>query len=250
MKIFLFAKRNTKEILRDPVNLFFSLVFPLILLFLFSVIDSAITVKANSTMFSIEKTAPGIATFGTTFFALFAGMLLAKDRTTSFLLRLFASPMTAQDFILGYTLPLPVMAMVQGCITFLAAALLGLPLSVNTLITVLVVLPVAVLFIGLGLLSGSLLNEKAVGIICGALLTNIVGWLSGIWIPLDLVGGVLRQIAEALPFYHSVEAAKDAISGNFTGIMTHLAVVSAYAAVFYVLAVLAFRFKMRNPSES
>lgn len=246
MKYFLFSKRNTKEILRDPINLFFGLGFPLVLLFLFSVINSAIPAEANNTMFSIEKTAPGIATFGTVFFALFSGMLLAKDRTTSFLMRLFASPMTAQDFIIGYTLPLLVMAEVQGSITFLAADLLGLPLSVNSLLAVLVLLPIAILFIGLGLLCGSLLNEKAVGGICGALLTNIAGWFSGVWIPLDLIGGVFKQTAEALPFYHSVEAAKKAITGDFTGILLHLSVVLGYAIVFYALAIIAFRYKMRG----
>ena len=127
MKILLFAKRNTKEILRDPINLFFALGFPIVLLLLFSVINSAIPTDANNTMFSIEKTAPGIVTFGTAFFALFSGMLLSKDRTTSFLMRLFASPMTAMDFLFGYTLPLLIMAMAQGSITFLVAALLGLP---------------------------------------------------------------------------------------------------------------------------
>jgi ABC-2 type transport system permease protein len=138
------------------------------------------------------------------------------------------------------------MAAVQGVITFLAAAILGLPLSVNTLLAVLVVLPIAVLFVGLGLLFGSFLDDKAVGGICGALLTNIAGWFSGTWIPLDLIGGVFKQTAEVLPFYHSVEAAKEAIRGNFTEIMPHIAVVLGYAVVFYALAVFAFYHKMKS----
>lgn len=246
MKIFLFAKRNAKEILRDPINLFFGIGFPLVLLFLFSVINTAIPAEANNAMFSIENTTPGIASFGTAFFALFSGMLLAKDRTTSFLMRLFTSPMKALDFILGYTLPLLLMAMVQGIITFLAGALLGLPLSFNTLLAVLAVLPIAIFFVGLGLLCGSLLNDKAVGGICGALLTNIAGWFSGVWIPLDLIGGTFKKIAEALPFYHSVEAVKKALNGELAGMMPHIAVVLGYAVVFYGLAVLVFRFKMHS----
>lgn len=246
MKILLFAKRNTKEILRDPINLFFGLGFPLILLLLFAVINSAIPAEANNSMFAIEKTAPGIATFGTAFFALFAGMLLAKDRSTSFLMRLFASPMRAMDFIIGYTLPLLVMAVVQAIITFGVAGLLGLSLSFNTLLAVLVILPIAILFVGLGLLCGSLLNDKAVSGICGALLTNIAGWFSGVWIPLDLIGGAFKKTAEVLPFYHSVEAAKAAGSGIFIEIMPHLAVVLGYALVFYILAIFAFRHKMRG----
>jgi ABC-2 type transport system permease protein len=246
LKTLLFAKRNTKEILRDPINLFFGLGFPLILLLLLNVISSAIPAEANNDMFSIENSAPGIATFGTAFFALFAGMLLAKDKTTSFLMRLFTSPMTAMNFIMGYTLPLLVMAVAQIVITFGLAGLLGLPISANTLLAVLTVMPIAVLFVGLGLLCGSLLSEKAVSGICGALLTNIAGWFSGVFIPLDLIGGVIKQAAEALPFYHSVEAAKAAISGNPAEIMGHLAVVLAYVIVSYVLAILAFRSKMRG----
>ena len=79
-----------------------------------------------------------------------------------------------------------------------------------------------------------------------ALLTNIAGWFSGVWIPLDLIGGVFKQTAEFLPFYHSVEAAKDAISGNFAGIIPHLVIVSGYAIVFYTLAALALRRKIRD----
>ena len=241
MKVLLFSRRNAKEILRDPVSFLFGLGFPLVLLLLFDVIGSAIPAEANNAMFSIENTAPGIAAFGTAFFALFSGMLLAKDKTTSFLMRLFASPMTARDFILGYTLPLVVMACAQAVITFGAAGLLGLKLSGNTLLAVLVIIPSAFLFLGLGLLCGSVLSEKAVSGICGALLTNIAGWFSGVWIPLDLIGGVFKQAAQALPFYHAVEAAKAAGMGHYAQIMPHLAVVLVYAAVFYLLAVLAFR---------
>ena len=106
MRMFLFAKRNIKEILRDPINLFFSFGFPLILLVLLSILNSAIPSEAKNTMFQIKNLAPGLAMFGSVFMALFAGMLLSKDRTSSFLMRLFTSPMTATDFILGYTLPM------------------------------------------------------------------------------------------------------------------------------------------------
>ncbi len=244
MKVLLFSGRNAKEILRDPVSCLFGLGFPLVLLLLFDVIGAAIPEEANNAMFSIQNTAPGIAAFGTAFFALFSGVLLAKDKTTSFLMRLFASPMKATDFILGYTLPLIIMACVQAAITFGAAGLLGLRLSPGTLLAVLTIIPIAVMFVGLGLLCGSLLSEKAVSGICGALLTNIAGWFSGVWIPLDLIGGVFKQAALVLPFYHAAEAAKAAGSGNYGDVMPHLMVVLVYAAVCYALAVFAFRRKM------
>jgi ABC-2 type transport system permease protein len=244
MRILLFAKRGAKEVLRDPVNLFFGLGFPLILLVLMSVINANIPAEADMRLFEIESLAPGMAMFGATFMALFSGMLLAKDRTASFLTRLFASPMTSVDFILGYTAPMIVMAAAQGVITFAAALAFGLEFSVKIPLAVLVVLPAAVLFVGIGLLTGSLLNDKAVGGICGALLANMAGWLSGIWFPLDLAGGAFKTIAEALPFYHGAEAAKAALSGDFAGILPHLGVVSGYAAVAYTLAVIVFKKRM------
>ena len=246
MRIALFAKRNTKEILRDTTNLFFGLGFPLILLVLLSVINATIPAEANNTMFSIENLAPGLAMFGTAFMALFSGMLLSKDRTSSFLMRLFASPMTSLDFILGYTLPLFVMALAQAAITLFASCLAGLELTVNLLPAILVTALSSLLFVGFGLLFGSLMNEKAVGGICGAALTNVAGWLSGVFIPLDLIGGTFKNVADILPFYHSVQAIKATLRGDFAELMPHFGIVLAYTVVVFVLAVIAFQRKMNG----
>ncbi len=246
MKTLLFAKRNAKEILRDPLNFLFGLGFPLVLLALLSVINANIPPQANNTMFAIENLAPGAATFGCVFMALFSGMLLAKDRASSFLMRLFTSPMKPFDFILGYTLPIIVLATAQSVITFLAALAFGLSFSANILLALLVLLPNSVLYVGIGLLCGSLMNDKAVGGVCGALLTNVAGWLSGVWFPLDLAGKGFKAVASFLPFYHGAESAKAALSGAYASILPHLAIVIAYALVIYVLAVLVFWRKMKS----
>ena len=162
------------------------------------------------------------------------------------MMRLFASPMRATDFILGYTLPMLVFSVAQSLVTLSVSVLLGLPLRVELLLCVLVVIPVTFLFVGLGLLCGSLMNEKAVGGICGALLTNVAGWLSGIWIPLDLVGGAFKAVAQALPFYHAAEAAKAALNGQMSALFPHLAVVLGYSLAIYLAAVFAFNQKMRG----
>jgi len=92
----------------------------------------------------------------------------------------------------------------------------------------------------------SLMNDKAVGGICGALLTNVAGWLSGIWFPLDLVGGGFKAVCQWLPFYHGVQATKAAVSGNFSDILPSLAIVSLYAVVIYFAAIMVFRHKMSS----
>lgn len=246
MRMFLFAKRNIKEILRDPINLFFSLGFPLVLLALLSIINYAIPPEAKNTMFQIKNLAPGLAMFGSVFMALFAGMLLSKDRTSSFLMRLFTSPMTATDFILGYSLPMIVMTIVQAAITLLVAGFFGLNININILFAIIMTALTSLLFVGTGLFFGSILNDKAVGGVCGALLTNVAGWLSGVFIPIDLIGGAFKTITNILPFYHSVEAIRISLSGNFNNLLPHLLVVIGYTIVIFIFAIIIFNRKMNG----
>lgn len=246
MRMLLFAKRNIKEILRDPVNLFFALGFPLILLVLLSIINDSIPPEAKNTMFQIQNLAPGLAMFGSVFMALFAGVLLSKDRTSSFLMRLFTSPMTAPDFILGYTLPMMVMTIIQATITLLVAGAFGLEINIHILFAVLMTAFTSLLFVGTGLFFGSLLNDKAVGGVCGALLTNVAGWLSGVFIPIDLIGGVFKTITNILPFYHSVAAIRESLNGHFGHIIPHLAIVTGYTVVIFALAIIIFNRKMNG----
>ncbi|MCI2097820.1 MAG: ABC transporter permease [Sphaerochaetaceae bacterium] len=245
-KTLLFSRRNAQEILRDPVNLFFCLGFPLVLLFLFLLINRAIPESAQNTMFEVQNVTPGVAMFGTVFLSLFCGMLLAKDRNNAFLMRLFASPMRPSDFIGGYTLPMLAIGMLQTVLTFTAASFSGLPFTSHTLLALVVLIPIALMFVGIGLICGSVLQETGVGGICGALLTNLVGWLSGVWIPLDLIGGAFRTISHILPFFHAAEAAKDALSGSIPAMLPHLGIVAAYAVTCYLAAIVVFRRKMRG----
>ena len=237
-----FSIRNTKEILRDPLTLAFGLGFPVILLLLLTAIQRNIPVS----LFELDRLTPGIAVFGLSFVSLFSAMLISKDRTTSFLMRLFASPMRAADYILGYTMPLLPMALAQTVVCYACAAALGMQMTLNVLLAIATTIPAALLFIGIGLLCGSVFNDKQVGGICGALLTNVSAWLSGTWFDLNLVGGVFKKIAYALPFAHAVEAGRAAVAGDYGAIMPHLWWVIAYAAVVFALAVIVFRKKMHR----
>ena len=246
MRTAAFASRNTKEILRDPLTLIFGLGFPLVLLVLLSAINAGIPKEANNTMFTIQNLAPGISVFGLSFLALFSSMLISKDRTTSFVLRLFTSPIKPADFILGYTLPMLPMALVQSAICYAAALFYGLPLSADLLLATVVNLPIAVVFIALGLLFGALLNEKAVGGVCGALLTNLSAWFSNIWFDASMVGGWFKTVADALPFSHAVNAARAAAAGNYADVMPELWWVIAYALAITAAAIAVFSIKLRK----
>ena len=236
MRMLTFAGRNVKEILRDPLTVLFGLGFPLILLLLLSAIQANIPVS----LFEIQSLAPGITVFGLSFITLFSAAILAKDRSSSLLQRLYTTPLTPVDFILGYTLPILPMALAQTALCYAAALLLGLDLTVDILLAILLNLPASLLFISLGLLFGSILNEKQVGGICGALLTNLTAWLSGIWFDLELVGGVFQRVAHALPFYHAVELARATLTGQYGDILPHLWWVAGYAIVCTAAAILLF----------
>ena len=242
MRALTFASRNTKEILRDPLNLAFGLGFPLILILLLSIIQANIPVP----LFEIQHLTPGITVFGLSFMSLFSATIISKDRGSSFLQRLYTTPLTPIDFILGYTLPIIPIALAQSVVCYAAAIVLGLDITINILYAIISIIPVSILFIALGLLCGSVLNDKQVGGVCGALLTNLSAWLSGIWFDLELVGGTFKKIANALPFVHAVDMERAILSGNFQDIFPHLWWVLGYAIMLLVMAVALFLRQMRK----
>ena len=242
MKMITFAKRCEKEILRDPINLGFGLGFPLILLLLLSAMQENIPVN----LFEIDTLTPGITIFGLSFMTLFSATLIARDRESAFLQRLYATPLTGLDFILGYMLPLLPIAMGQTIICYLVAVPLGLTVSVNIVYAVIGIIPMAVFNIALGLLCGSVLGVKQVGGICGALLTNLSAWLSGVWFDLKLVGGLFQQLANVLPFAHAVEMERALCAGNFSLAASHLLPVLLYSLLITAAAVACFLRQMKK----
>ena len=242
MKMLTFAKRCAKEILRDPINLCFGLGFPTVLLLLLSAIQANIPVA----LFAIEQLAPGILVFGLSFMTLFSATLIARDRESALLQRLYTTPLKSVDFILGYLLPMIPIALAQSAVSFLTAIPLGLPVNARILLALVSLLPMAVFYISLGLLCGSVCNVKQVGGICGALLTNLSGWLSGVWFDLDLVGGTFRKIANVLPFIHSVEMERALLAGDFQRAVPHLMTVLLYGAGAVILAVFLFLWQMNR----
>ena len=242
MRMLTFANRNTKEILRDPLTLIFGLGFPLALILLLSAIQANIPVK----LFEIQHLTPGITVFGLAFMTLFSATIIAKDRGSSLLQRLYTTPLSPLDFILGYTLPIIPISIAQCVVCYIAAIVLGLDITINILYAVVCIIPVSILYIALGLLCGSILNDKQVGGICGALLTNLSAWLSGVWFDLDLIGGAFKMIAYALPFVHAVEMERAVLAGDFAGMFPHLWWVLGYTAALLVLAVLLFLRQMKK----
>lgn len=242
MKLLTFSSRTAKEILRDPLNLVFGLGFPIILILLLSAIQANIPVK----LFEIGNLTPGITVFGLSFMTLFSATLIAKDRESALLQRLYTTPLTASDFIFGYILPILPIAVIQSVICYIIAVILGLSVTVTILYAIIFIIPVSLFFIALGLLCGSIFYVKQVGGICGALLTNLTAWLSGVWFDLELVGGTFKKIAYALPFVHAVELERAVLSGNYADIFPHISWVIGYTIITILAAIILFLRQMRK----
>jgi len=242
MRMMTFAKRCTKEILRDPINLGFGLGFPLVLLVLLSALQANIPVH----LFEINSLTPGITIFGLSFMTLFSATLIAKDRESALLQRLYTTPLTGVDFIIGYMLPILPIALGQSFICYLFAIPLGLEFSENVICAIIGIIPMAIFNISLGLLCGSLLGVKQVGGICGALLTNLSAWLSGVWFDLHLVGGAFEKIANALPFVHAVEMEKALFNRNFEAAASHILPIVLYSILATAIAVFCFLNQMKK----
>ena len=242
MRMMTFAKRCMREFLRDPINLAFGLGFPLVLLLLLSAIQANIPVN----LFEIDTLTPGITVFGLSFMTLFSATLIAKDRESAFLQRLYTTPLTGFDFILGYMLPILPIALAQTVGCYLFAIPLGLSMTTNIIYAIIGIMPMAIFNIALGLLCGSILNVKQVGGICGALLTNLSAWFSGVWFDLNLVGTSFKIAAHALPFVHAVEMEKALFNGNFEIAASHLLPIVLYSVFATAIATFCFLGQMKK----
>ncbi len=251
MRAIVFAKRNLKELLRDPLSYIFCLGFPIVMLLVMTAINGILPSDAGMTIFSIENLTPGVAVFGLSFVMLFASLSVSKDRSGAFLIRLFSSPLTASDFIAGYALPLLIMAIGQLAIIFICGAIVGLidgtRLSlVGSLLSSLSLLPIAVFFIGIGIFFGTILGEKAAPP-CSSIIISLCGILGGIWFDISVIpeDNSLGIISRALPFSHAVTLAHDLSVGAYDAIWLPLAISSGWAVGMFALSIIVFKLKMR-----
>ena len=242
MKLKYFSSRTFKEIIRDPIYIFFGLIFPTILILLLEKIGKNAPVSA----FKAEELIPGMTVFGLSFMTLFASLLISKDRESSFLQRLYTTPLRAIDFILGYALPFVPMAVIQSLVCYLLGIFLGIDANINIIFALLAVVPISLFFIFLGLICGSIFNSRQVGGICGALLTNLTAWFSGIWFDVNLVGKEFSKIANLLPYTHAVELERLIYNGNFTNISQHIFWIIFYIIISALLAIIVFIRQMKG----
>lgn len=242
-----FAKRNIKEIFRDPLSMILGVALPIMMLLIFVLINNSIAAKGGVDLpaFRVESMTPGIIVFSYSFLTMFTAVLISKDRSTAFMLRLKVSPMKANDFIFGYSLPMIPFALVQTGLTFLVAVILGMPITTGIFIATAVSIFQAIFSIFVGMLMGASLSETQV-LAVGNIYIIACTFLGGTYLDLHMVGGGLEKIAYLLPFAHATDMLKNTLAGNYNEMFTNMAIVIAYTLVAFVCATLIYRKKLNE----
>lgn len=244
MRSTIFAGRNFKEIIRDPTSISMSIGFPTVLIIILTTMSNSI--ESMASIFKVENFTPSMLVMGLALLGMFLGMLMANDRNTSFLTRLFASPLKSYNFIIGYALPLVPLALIQASICFIASIIMGLDFSINTVLTILMIIPVSLLFIALGLFMGTIFNKPNQVNGFGSILLNGVIFLSGAVIPIENLGGLFKKICNLLPFVHANEVLKLTLAGNIEETIPHLIWVLGYTLVLLFPTIIIFKQKMKS----
>ena len=243
MRILNFAKRNFKEIIRDPLSIIFSVLLPLFLLFIFKQIN------IPNESYELHNFTPGIVVFGFSFITLFTAMLVSKDRTSSLLIRLGISPMKPIEYILGYMLSIIPLILIQNVLFFILAIVLGLSFSINIIWAILISIVVAILFIAIGIIIGSLFSEKASSGI-SSIVVQLVCFTSGMYFPRELLGDVFSKICEYLPFESCVTIIKGIMNANLESItIRNIIVFLVYTIIMFTISIIVFRKKMISDNK-
>ncbi|MBO5526047.1 MAG: ABC transporter permease [Clostridia bacterium] len=250
MKFYTFFRRNLKEIVRDPLSLIFCIGFPAILLIVFRIIFSSMGEKVYEAtpQFRIDQLVPNMCLFGFTFLSLFVGMLLAKDRTTSFLARLRSTSLRPADFMLGYAVPMLPIALFQEIILLFIGLLFGLNLTANVFFMLLALLPCSVLFIACGVLIGLVLSDKSVGGVA-SILVNVAVFLSGMFFPVSAMSGGFVTFMKVLPYIHISQIAKTVLTGSGViefSVWGSVGILAIYTLALTALSVVVFAKKLRK----
>lgn len=239
-KAVVFGRRNIIETLRSPVSWIFGLLLPIGIFIIMQIVVKSIGEAAsNVPMFGVNRFTGGVVIFGASFLSLFCALIISGDRAQSFLARLFASPMKPTEYIVGYVLGALPIAAVQIVIIYVVGLCFGLTPSWNILPTALFSIVIALLFIFLGVILGSVLSAKGAPPIC-SVVVQVAALLSGMWFDLDMIGGGFNIFCHILPFANAYDIVRYTLAGDYGNVWLPFIITFAYAALFFVISAVAF----------
>ena len=243
-RILTLTKRNIKEILRDPISLVFTIGLPLVMEILFYYIFHELT-----NQFDMKYLAPGIVVFSQAFLTLFIGLLLSIDRNTSFLTRLYVSKAKSYEFIISYLFSMIPIILIQSILFFLIGGIIDASIfKIEMIYAILMSLVTSVVFLGFGILFGSICNERSVGGVA-SIIISAQSILSGMWFPTEGLDGTLINVMNYLPFKNAailVQNTLNCVTDINKDFLYPLIILLIYSVLIFVLAIVVFKKKMKS----
>lgn len=229
------AKYELLRLLRTPSFVLPTLLFPPLFYVLFGVVLAGSRSGGDMDRYLLAT----YGVFGIMGAALFGfGVTIAVERERGFLTLKRALPMPPGAYLLAKM----AMAMVFAALISLILAGLGLFLAKVSLqpvqwlllfaINILGVLP----FCALGLFIGTLVSGSAAPAVVNILYLPMA-FLSGLWLPLQILPAIFAKLAPVWPSYHLSQVALKVVDRDAGGsLMMHLAVLGVVMVAFFVLA--------------
>ena len=231
---------DLKRLWVDRVRLVSSLIQPLLYLF---VLGSGL--GASSRMGGsgyLHYIYPGVLGLSLLFSSVFAAMLIVFDRQIGFLKAVLVAPVPRVAIALGKVLSGAIQALVPATILLLLLPLLGMDLSLLSLLELIgTMILAAVTFSALGVATAARFRSTTVFPIIGNAVLLPMFFLSGALYPLDSAPTWLRWLARIDPVAYAVDLMRGAILDRYAyPPLLSLAVLLGFIGVLTWLATRVF----------
>jgi ABC-2 type transport system permease protein len=238
MKSLALARRNFLDVWRDPVSLGLTIGLPVFMLLVLQLLAGV------DAYFTATSLAAGVVLFGFVMLMFSAAMTLSRDRESAFFSRLLTTPLRPNDFVFAYSIPYVPVAILQGLVLFGVGFFVSLEIAGSVLLVLLVLLTTAILYIGLGMIFGSLFSYKTVPFLYAVVLMLTI--FGGAWMDLDAIGGPIQQFSVFFPFAHAIDATREVMinAADFGAIATDFFWVLGYTVAAVAIGVVVFRRRM------
>lgn len=244
------TKAAYKASVRDTTTVFFTFAFPLIFLIVFGAMFSGRRYDETDFLY-IDYIAPGVLSWGVANAALFSVAFTLMQWRNSDLLRLIRmtpaplSAVLASRYVMGVLI-----GFVQAALFVVVAMLpfFGLHLDGRWPLAVPALVLGVTAFLALGLLVGAWTDTpEAVAAVANSIMVPMA-FISGSFLPLDMMPGWLQGISQALPLRYLNDAMSITMAGR--GDLGRYAVACAallgYSVLFGAIGVKAFRWTNRR----
>ena len=247
---------DQKTFWRDPAAVFFTVVLPLIFLFIFVTIfgNDTVTTEAGRAIKGSTYYVPGIVTLavGSATFV-YVAISVTVSRERGLLKRLRKTPLPTWALMAGRIgTSVAVTFLLTAVVVALGRLVYGVALPGSTAIGAVAALVLgAAAFCALGFaVTAATPSENAAAPITNAIVLPLY-FISGIFVPYDLIPDAMRRVAEIFPVRHLYEALLTAFDPRTSGAgveVGNLAVLAAWGVGGLLIAMRTFRWAPRATS--